>query len=264
MGIKTIYHLHGGSFDTIYEQYNPLVKALVRFILRRADVIVALSVYWQEFLAKLVERDKIHIVPNPINCDELSTYSVQNPKVINYSVVLLGSLGKRKGHYDVLKAIPQVLQKFPAVQFYFAGLDEDIGATIALQELAEENNLSANIHFLGPVFGVDKLELLGSAGVVILPSYGENMPISVLEGMAAWKPVISTRVGAIPEVITHNESGLLIDPGDWLDLAKRICYLFEKPTIAYGIGRNAGEKVRENWDIDKMKSRFKQLYKLLI
>lgn len=264
MRIKTIFHLHGGSFDTIYNQYRPLTQSLVRFILAKADMIIALSTYWKDFLSTLVEKDKISIAPNPINCSQLSFFSNQETKILNPSVLLLGSLGKRKGHFDVIKAIPTVLSKHPLVHFYFAGLEEDYGATERLKELAEETNIITNVHFLGAVAGEEKLKLLGEAGIVILPSYGENMPISVLEGMAAWKPVISTRVGAIPEVIDDNESGILIDAGDWQALSQKISYLFDNPQDALQIGARAGKKVRKKWDVDIITLTFDQIYKNIL
>ena len=154
-----------------------------------------------------------------------------------------------------------VLKKHPRVQFNFAGLDEDSGATDALKNLAQENDLSNNINFLGAVSGDQKLKLLGEAGVIILPSYGENMPISVLEGMAAWKPIITTRVGAIPEVITDNKNGILIDAGDWQALGEKLIDLFKNPNKALKVGQKAGETVREKWDVDKIMLVYKQIYK---
>lgn len=261
MRIKTIFHLHGGSFDTIYKGYHPWTQTLVRLILDRADIIVALSEYWKAFLSNLVTKNKIRIAPNPINCKQLSSFSNPENKVLNPSVVLLGSLGKRKGHFDVIKASSIVLAKHPLTQFYFAGLDEDYGATETLKKLAQDNNVASNVHFLGPVSGEKKLKLLGEAGIIILPSYGENMPISVLEGMAAWKPIISTRVGAIPEVLTDNKNGILIDAGDWQALGKKIIYLFDNPEITIQLGTKAGKKVRTKWDIDKIANIFDKIYK---
>jgi len=105
---------------------------------------------------------------------------------------------------------------------------------------------------------------LGESGVMILPSYAENMPISVLEGMAANKTVITTKVGAIPEVIIDNESGVLIDAGDWESLANSIMFLFENPHKAFEIGENAGLRVRENWDVSKIAKNFDSIYQGLL
>lgn len=261
MCVKTVFHLHGGTFDTFYNHLSKPKQRLARFLLRQPDILVALSIYWYYFLSQFTEPQKIRTIPNPINCKKLSTYSQTGPDFSQaHSVVLLGSIGKRKGHFDVLKAIPKVLSKFPDTQFYFGGLDEDPGATAKLKEIAAETDIASNTHFLGAVAGVDKLKLLGESGVLILPSYGENMPISVLEGMAASKPVIATKVGAVPEVITDQENGILITPGDWQNLAEQLNFLFSFPQKATKIGEEAGKHVRENWDVDKIITKHDKLY----
>lgn len=259
--IKTIFHLHGGSFDTIYSQYSPALQKVVKFILRQPDIVVALSEYWKTFLSEISSKEKIRILPNPIDCQKLSSYSKNSAEKLSSSVVLLGSLGKRKGHFDVLDAIPLVLKENPDVQFYFAGLDEDFRATEELKAIAVKNNIANNTNFIGPITGDKKLKLLGESGIIILPSYGENMPISVLEGMAAKKSVITTRVGAIPEVIVDNKSGMLISPGDVDGLALKINHLFANPSFAFQLGNNAYMRVKDNWDVDKIALQVDQLYK---
>ncbi|MDH5561895.1 MAG: glycosyltransferase family 4 protein, partial [Deltaproteobacteria bacterium] len=261
LGRKTVFHLHGGSFDAVYKEYHPLKQAAVRFFFRLTDTVIALSSYWQEFLSHLVSANKIEILPNPIDCAKLSSYSNGILHHRTRSILLLGSLGKRKGHFDVLKALPDVLTSYPDTQVYFAGLDEDPRATEKLQEIARQANITDNINFIGPITGVQKLKLLGQATIVILPSYGENMPISVLEGMAAKKPVVSTRVGAIPEVLGNGSYGMLIDPGDWGELAKDIVYLFDNPNYAKQLGESAHKQAVEKWDVSRINMIIDAIYK---
>jgi len=260
MGVKVIFHLHGGIFDTFYNQSHPLKQAAIRFVLKRADILIALSQYWYDFLSRLVHKSvNIRILPNPIDCATLCTFSGEN-SISNHSVVLLGSLGKRKGHYDVLKAAQLVLARNKDTDFYFAGRDEDYNARKQLEKLVKEKNLIDNIHFLGPVSGTEKLKLLGEASIIILPSYGENMPISVLEGMAAGKPVIATRVGAVPEVITDSKNGLLIEPGDWRALGEKINFIFDNPARAMSMGKQAQKTVQKNWDVSIIAAKVDSLY----
>jgi len=264
MRVKVIFHLHGGSFDTVYEQYPESLKFIVRRILSSPDVLIALSSYWEGFLQKITANVTIQVAPNPIDCNVLGSYARHTAEEIELSVVLIGCVGERKGHFDVVKAARMVVDKYPKAQFYFAGNDEVVGATDKLKLLAKQKGVNDNMHFLGPVFGEAKLKLLGESGVMILPSYAENMPISVLEGMAANKTVISTKVGAIPEVIIDNESGILIEAGDWESLANRIVFLFDNPRKAFEIGEKAGLRVRENWDVSKIAEDFGSMYQGLL
>lgn len=261
--VKTIFQLHGGNFDKFYQQSNPVIKNLIRFILTQPDFLIALSAYWHKFLYELSGSNNIYIVPNPINCELLSKYCDLRKKDIHKSVLLLGSIGHRKGHFDIVKALPLILSKNSNIHFYFAGVDEDSGATEELKQILSRDGGLNNVHFLGPVSGEDKLKLLASAGIVILPSYGENMPVSVLEGMAASKPIITTRVGALPEVIKDNVNGMLIDPGDWKALYEKILLSFENADFAYEMGVNAGKEAKEKYDVMSVSQVFDKIYKEL-
>lgn len=84
-----------------------------------------------------------------------------------------------------------------------------------------ERGLEDRVAVLGWVDGEKKLELLRNAAAVVLPSYHEGLPMAILEGMAAGKAIISTTVGAIPEVVTGG-NGTLVEPGDVIALAQAL------------------------------------------
>ena len=258
---STVFHLHGGTFDTFYNHTNSFYKFFIRFVLKQPDALIALSKYWKSFLVSLSGKNNIYILPNPVDCAALNKNTIDSNQTLRRSVVLLGSLGKRKGHYDVLKAAPLVFIENPDVQFFFAGQEEDIGCLKALESIAKKEGISCNVHFLGPVSGEPKKQLIKNAGVIILPSHGENMPISVLEGMAAGKPVIASRVGAIPEVIIDGACGLLIDAGDWKSLADNLNLCFKNPELANKLGKEAQARVLENWDVDKVVEKIEYIYR---
>jgi glycosyltransferase involved in cell wall biosynthesis len=262
-GAQTVFHLHGGSFDQFYADMNPLEKLLVRRVYGLADRVIALSNVWKDFLSQLVSPSKIQVLNNPIDCDRLSP-GPREPDPRNPTLLLLGSVGKRKGHYDVLKALPLIVKRHPSVKVLFAGSDEDEGATDELERIAADNALSQHVSFLGPVSFDPKVELLRTCTILILPSYGENMPISVLEAMAARVPVVATRVGAVPEVLAEGEAGRLIEAGDWVALAESINALLDNPSVAARLGELAGQRARDLWDVKRIAKRVDDLYRELL
>ncbi len=259
-GAKTIFQLHGGRFEVFFEEMNPIQKSVSKQVFGMADRVVALSSYWKEFLTKLAPPNRIRVVNNPIDCDKLSR-GARSPDTDNPTLLLLGRLGNAKGHYDVLRALPLVVKNHPTVKVLFAGSDEDDGATESLERLARESGLSQNVEFLGPVSFEPKVELLRTSTMMILPSYAENMPISVLEGMAARMPVISTRVGAIPEVLDDGKAGLLIEVGDWRALAQNIIRVLDDPVLAVRLGEVASERARNLWDVKRIAKRVEMIYR---
>lgn len=70
--------------------------------------------------------------------------------------------------------------------------------------------------------GREKVDLFQSAMIYILPSYGENLPFSLLEAMALGLPVVTTPVGAIPEIVKDGQNGFLVEPGDVRALASSV------------------------------------------
>jgi glycosyltransferase involved in cell wall biosynthesis len=104
------------------------------------------------------------------------------------------------------------------------------------------------VGFLAPVFGADKLERIAQAGIFILPSHTENMPMAVMEAMAAGLAVIATKVGAIPEMIDHGGTGILLDPRRPEQLAQAIVRLLDDPQERQRMGSRAADAARGAWD----------------
>ena len=102
-----------------------------------------------------------------------------------------------------------------------------------------EKELSTFIHYEGWVSGAKKTECIEWADVYILPSYFEGLPISILETMAYLKPVISTNVGGIPEILHTHKNGILIEPGNREQIANAISFFVENPEKITEYGKNA-------------------------
>ncbi len=224
-GLKTVAHLHGGMFDQFYEKSGSLAKTMIGGIFRAADIVIALSQKWLNFLLKDV-NPKIHVAVVRNTVDLLFAEHIENggkPSSVNGKTVLfLGSLGQRKGVFDILQAAPWIFEKHPDARILLAGAEESRGEKQRIDQMCEEKKISDRIQFLGVVTGPSKLKLYQSASIYLLPSYGENLPFSLLEAMAAGLPVITTPVGAIPEIVEDGHNGFLIEPGDVQALARRI------------------------------------------
>ncbi|MEM3551682.1 MAG: glycosyltransferase family 4 protein, partial [Candidatus Bathyarchaeia archaeon] len=121
-----------------------------------------------------------------------------------------------------------------------------------LEELVARYGLSPYFEFLGFVPKVS--EILRNGGIFVRPSLTEGMPLTILEAMASGLPIIATHVSGTSEIIMHNETGILIEPGNARQLAEAIKYLIEMPAEILRLGRNARDfierhyKERFSWD----------------
>jgi len=101
----------------------------------------------------------------------------------------------------------------------------------------------------------------------VRPSLTEGMPLTVLEAMASQLPIIATRVAGTSELIVHNETGLLVEPGNVHQLADAILFLSNSPEFAEKIGKNARKFIERNYkqeySWDAVTRKYLSLYKSL-
>ena len=112
--------------------------------------------------------------------------------------------------------------------------------------------LAAQVEFLGWVAGEAKQAQLAQADVFVLPSYNEGLPVSLLEAMAYGVPVISTRVGGIPELVRDGIDGFLIEPGDRAALEDRLRRLAEDARLRQTMGDAARADIARRFDVARM------------
>jgi len=130
----------------------------------------------------------------------------------------------------------------------------------ALERQAADLGLNARFH--GFVPGLR--DRLAELDLFVLPSRGDNLPISVLEAMAAAVPVVATRVGGVPELVVDGETGLLIEPDDAAGLAAAIDSLTRAPERRAVLGRNAAARIAAEFDPKRAAERVVALYEELV
>ena len=205
---KVILHIHGAQYLVFYDGITEKRKRRVVEILKKADMVIALSQDWKDKFDKRFGLSNCCVLENGIDMERLAP-AICEPALHQNAFVTLGRLGQRKGTYDLIDAIDIARKSVPNIKCYLAG-DGDIEK---VRDLVKTRKLEKNIEVVGWADFDKKLELLSSVSTVVLPSYNEGLPMSILEGMACGKAIVSTTVGAIPEVI-NKENGILVEAGD--------------------------------------------------
>jgi len=210
---------------------------------RTADHLFAVSSYvagkTQEYLA-LTGRP-IEVIYNPVDLD------LFRPRVdiaeTQGLIVYAGTLIEKKGIRQLLQAMPAVCERFPEARLEICGGDtadpETGGSFRARLEAAIPERLRANIHFRGAVPRASLPELMATASVCVYPSHMEAMPIAWIEGLAMGKTVLASQTGPGPEVITHEEDGLLCNPHDPSSIAAGLMRALESPELRGRLGASA-------------------------
>jgi glycosyltransferase involved in cell wall biosynthesis len=130
-----------------------------------------------------------------------------------------------------------------------------------VESLISELKLNDVVSLLGG--RADIARILQGLDVAVCSSNWEGMPLSVMEYMEAQVPVVATRVGEIPEMITDGVEGLLTEPGDAEGIAKAVAELLRDPDRAAEMGRRGRERRRAEFDLDVTARRVGELYEQL-
>ena len=217
--------------------------------------------------ARLKQKEKFEKTFNLKNCRVLENGIDMErlaPAITKYeehphALVMLGRLGERKGTYDLIRAIKIVKNTIPDIVCYLAG-DGEIQKCSAI---VAENDIENNIKIVGWAGFEKKLDLLKKTGILVLPSYNEGLPMAILEGMACGKIIISTDVGAIPEVV-KEENGILISPGDVQSLAEAIIKCCTQKDYAESISKNNISKIEDSFSMISMHKKLASYYRYVM
>lgn len=249
---KVLFHSHAPNFDAFYSKCPRRVQAYVRLVLNSCDALIVLSNYWDSFFRGLSLQTPIVTLYNSAVCPP----PILRPPTDKPIVLFLGRLGRRKGTYDLLKAIPDVLAQHPHTQFWLGG----DGEVEQAQHIISAAPWGQQVKLLGWVRAAEKDKALQQANLFLLPSYQEGFPVAVLEAMSYGLPVISTPVGGIPELVIDGETGFLISPGDVAALVEKINLLLSDSTLREQMGGNGRQHIQEKFDTKTMIQELFALY----
>ncbi|HUQ64677.1 MAG TPA: glycosyltransferase family 4 protein [Flavitalea sp.] len=206
-GKKIILHIHGGGFHNFYNRAK-FLKPFIKWTLESSDAVICLSEMWKKYYSSAFKLKRLVIINNVIEEPDVLPQHVQNGSL---NLLFLGHVTEKKGVFDLLNVLAANREHYKhKVKVTIGGVGEDE----RLKKTISQNEFNGDVNFAGWVNGNKKAELLNSCDVYVLPSYFEGLPISILEAMAYGKPVISTNVGGIPEIVKPGYNGWLFHPGD--------------------------------------------------
>jgi len=191
-----------------------------------------------------IEPTRIHILPNavkikPIAPDAESELKLRREWGIKPDapvVACVALLNEQKAHHVLLDAWVDVAHRFPEAMLLLAG---DGPLRSSLEAQAARLGIADKVRFLGMVGDVDKIYAM--ACFVVLSSAWEGMPLTLLEAAAYGLPAVATRVSGTPEVVHHEQTGLLVEPGDPVLLGRAITRLLENDPLRCRLGAAAAE-----------------------
>jgi glycosyltransferase involved in cell wall biosynthesis len=173
-------------------------------------------------------------------------------------VGILGRLSPVKGHQYFIKSAEHVLKKVPQAVFLICGEDAQLAAR-ELKEQVEQMNMGERFRFVGRIKDVREMISLFDVGVI--SSVGSETICRVaLEYMSMGKPVVGTRLNAVPEVVEHEINGLVVEPGNSKKLADAVTELLEDEEKRKRYGENSRSLVKEKFTLDVFAKKTEAVY----
>jgi glycosyltransferase involved in cell wall biosynthesis len=217
------------------------------------------------FLEELrLDSSKVISIPTGVDLRQLDPHTVDEKEVrqelgVEATTPLIGTvavLRSWKGHRFFLEAVPVILRKVPSARFLIVG-DGPQGGNI--ERWIRELGLAQAVMMLG--HREDIPEVLAALDIVVSASTAaEGVPQALLQALAMRRPVVATRVGAVPEVIRHEETGLLVPAGDPAALAAAITSLLSDPHRGAALGMAGRRLVEKEFTVEVMLERLEVLY----
>jgi glycosyltransferase involved in cell wall biosynthesis len=255
-GKKTILAPRSGYI--IKQLENKYFRKYASLVFSKANIVVCQGTNWKQLFESLVsEKKKSNFVVIP-NWVDSSLYNL--PRLSdsrnnhNIKLLYLGWITKDKGVFDLIEAIKLIRLQVPNLKVIMCGDGDD---RIELEDIIERQGLASYFTFRGWVKHEEKLELLANCDFFVLPSHAEGFPNSVLEAMASGLPIITTKVGAVEDLV-NDTNGILVDSHDVISLSSAILQLYENDGLRNELGLNAQKRVASNFDISSAITSFKK------
>lgn len=249
---KLIVHEHGGNFrEFYYESKSKLKQRFICRVLNLADKFIVLSEEWYEFFNPIVKKELLQIVNNAIVVPD-----IEKKEYRNHSILYLGRITPEKGIRELVSAFEYVRKKYPDSVLYLGGIFEE-------EAFSKEIEGREGISFLGWIGKELKNKMLSECSIFALPSYFEGQPISLLEAMACGCCCVSTQVGGIPQIITHNHNGILVEAKNQEQLTNSLLSVIDNAEIKSRMGAEAKNTIREKYDIQLRIDQLLEIYKSL-
>lgn len=224
-------------------------NAILKLVFRRACKIIATSSDEENQFKRFgIDTEKIVCIPNFLDETQYAklppagAFRTELGIGMHEKVILfLGRINEIKGLDVLLFAYSRIANNASDAWLVIVGPDGGYLSTI--KKMLKGIVGSSHIVLAGPRFGVSKIQALVDSDFVVVPSNYESFGITAIEAFLSGKPVIASRVGNLPNLVRHNETGLLFDKGNVNQLAERLEWALENPKKLELMGDRARQLV---------------------
>jgi N-acetyl-alpha-D-glucosaminyl L-malate synthase BshA len=260
--LPVVTTLHGTDITLVGSDrsYLPITK----FSIEQSDGVTAVSNFLKEAtLRTFGVKNDIEVIYNFVNCDiykpieggELRDHYSPNGEKI---VIHLSNFRPVKRPADVVEIFERVQAKIPAILLMVGDGPERSSA----EWLVRHHGVDKKVHFLGKRDNIE--DLIGISDLLLLPSDNESFGLVALEAMACEVPVIVSKVGGLPEVVTDGVEGYLVEPRDVDKMAERALQILSDESRRKEMGKAGRETARQRFCASKIIPQYEKYYEKVV
>ncbi len=281
MNVPVIVHtFHGHVFHSYFgKSKSKFYQNIERFVAKKSNAIIAISEKQKHEISNIYQicnADKIHVIPLGFELEKFNLnkeekrknfrtkWNIQNNEI---AIGIIGRLVPIKNHklfIDVIKMINEKTSK--KIRAFIVGDGE---LRNELENYCQKINLKfsytptpAPITFTSWVKEID--EVNAGMDIIALTSFNEGTPVSLIEAQAASKPIISTNVGGIEDIIIENETALLVPSDNREIFAEKLLTLIEQAELREKMSLLGWNFINQKYSYNRLKTDIEQLYSLLL
>ena len=247
-------------YHSLWRGISPLLWRMTRGGIAISDAIKRFAVHTEGAPPHKISVVRYGLEADPLSESELQTarQNIRAELAVASDARLLGMvcrLVEQKGVAYALDAFQRIYCRFPDAHLVVAG---DGAMAAELRRLGEDLGIADRVHWLG--WRDDAARLMAGFDMLLAPSLWEGFGLTLLEAMSRRVPVVATQVGAIPEVVSDGESGILIPPHDAESLATATVRLLDDPPLRQRMGLSGAARVQACFSVRQMVADTRAVY----
>ncbi len=249
-GVKVVIHLHFGRTPELFLKNNWESKLLKR-VLSMSDAIVSIDSETYTALRSNGYKASFYL-PNPLSLPIINQIEVQKAKILRIpnKILYVGHVIPSKGVFELVQACKEI----KGVELHLVGsVTGDISDSLKNRAVSKNNGTWLKIR--GGIPHEEVINEMLSCGIFVLPSYTEGFPNVILEAMACGCSIVSTSVGAIPEMLGEKDEkkcGIIVPPHNDEQLKAAIARMLSNEKLKKEYGTNAQERVNQRYSMQKV------------
>jgi glycosyltransferase involved in cell wall biosynthesis len=246
--VPIVMSLHGGAMPEFMAHFPRWSKR----VLGRADILVAQSEYLSRSIVPY--GFNAEIIPNVIN---FPSYPHKTRSKVKPRLLWMRAFHPLYNPEMAIRVLAHLKARLPEASLVMAGQDNGLQAD--MQRLATELGVHEAVRFPGFLKFEDKIREGGSADIFINTPHIDNRPVCVVEACAMGLPVVSTGVGGVPDLLTQEETGLLVPDGDVKAMADAVVRLINDEDLARRLSEN-GPRLAESSSPDNVSHKWRSVF----